>query len=89
MQRQLGAAVAKKAKSYLASMTAAATLAEFRHLPGRCHELDADRAGQLALDLPNDKLLVFEPTDEPPPTTPSGGLDWAVIRSIRILEIGG
>jgi len=88
LQRQLGTAGAKKAKSHLASIAAADTLAEFRHLPGRCHELEADRAGQLALNLPDGKRLVFEPTDDPPPTKPDGGLDWAAVRSVRILEIG-
>ncbi len=88
LQRQLGTAGAKKAKSHLASIAAAATLAEFRHLPGHCHELEADRAGQLALNLPDGKRLVFEPTDDPPPTKPDGGLDWAAVRSVRILEIG-
>jgi proteic killer suppression protein len=88
LQRQLGTAGAKKAKSYLASIAAADTLAEFRHLPGHCHELEADRAGQLALNLPDGKRLVFEPTDDPPPSKPGGGLDWATVRSVRILEIG-
>ncbi len=88
LQRQLGPGGAKKAKSHLASIAAAETLADFRHLPGHCHELGADRAGQLALNLPDGKRLVFEPADDPPPTKPDGGLDWAAVRSVRILEIG-
>ena len=88
LQRQLGAAGAKKATGHLASIAAAETLAEFRHLPGHCHELEADRAGQLALDLPAGRRLVFEPTDDPAPTKPDGGLDWARVRSVRLLEIG-
>ena len=88
LQRELGTAGAKKAKSHLASIAAADTLAEFRHLPGHCHELEADRAGQLALNLPDGKRLIFEPTDIPPPAKPDGGLDWAAVRSVRILEIG-
>jgi proteic killer suppression protein len=87
LQRRLGTAGAKKTQSHLASMAAAETLAEFRHLPGRCHELEAERAGQLALNLPDGKRLVFEPTAVPPPTKPDGGLDWAAVRSVRILEI--
>lgn len=88
LQRRLGTAGAKKAKSHLASIVAADTLAEFRHLPGQCHELEADRAGQLALSLPDGKRLVFEPASNPPPTKRDGGLDWAAVRSVRILEIG-
>lgn len=87
LRRQLGTAGAKKAKGHLASLAAADSLAEFRHLPGRCHELEAERAGQLALHLPDGKRLIFEPTEEPPPMKPDGGLDWAAVRSIRILEI--
>ncbi len=87
LQREHGRAGAKKIVAHLASIRAAASLADFRVLPGQCHELAADRAGQLALHLPDGKRLVFEPTDDPPPTKADGGLDWSAVRSITILEI--
>jgi proteic killer suppression protein len=86
LQRHLGKGGAKKAMSHLASLRAAPRLEEFRRLPGRCHELVGERAGQLALVLPDGKRLVFEPGIEPAPTNAGGGLDWA-LDSVRILEI--
>lgn len=87
LRRALGASGEKKAAAHLASLRAAPCLEEFRTLPGRCHELVADRAGQLALVLPDGRRLIFEPTENPAPTKPDGGLDWAAIRSVRIVEI--
>lgn len=87
LKRQLGAAGAKKATGHLASLAAADSLSEFKHLPGRCHELDANRAGQLALVLPDGKRLVFQPADDPAPAKPDGGLDWDAVQSIQILAI--
>jgi hypothetical protein len=66
---------------------AAAALDEFRHLPGRCHELAGDRTGQLALVLPDGKRLIFEPAHNPAPLKEDGGLDWAAVRAVRILEL--
>jgi proteic killer suppression protein len=87
LRRKLGVGAAKKAAAHLASLRAAGCLDDFRLLPGRCHELDADRSGQLALDLPDGKRLVFEPVAAPPPEKPDGGLDWTAVRSVRVIEI--
>jgi hypothetical protein len=32
--------------------------------------------------------LLFEPTDQPPPTLEAGGIDWKQVSSVRIREIG-
>lgn len=61
-------------------LVAALTLEEFRNLPGRCHELHSDRAGQLSLDLDGPYRLIFEPADDPIPTKPDGGLEWSDLR---------
>lgn len=87
LRRELGEGGAKKAAAHLASLRAASSLDEFRSLPGRCHELGAERAGQLALALSDGKRLIFEPAVDPRPTKADGGLDWTAVRSIRILEI--
>jgi proteic killer suppression protein len=87
LQRKLGQRGAQKVAAHVASLRAAARLEEFKHLPGRCHELDGSRAGQLALDLPDGKRLIFEPASNPPPKKPDGGLDWTAVRSVRLLEI--
>jgi proteic killer suppression protein len=87
LRRELGSGGAKKAAAHLASLRAADCVEEFRLLPGRCHELDADRSGQFALTLADGKRLVFEPTESPPPVKADGGLDWTAIRSVRVIEI--
>lgn len=87
LQSLLGAGGARKAAAHLASLRAANSLDDFRGLPGRCHELKADRAGELALSLPDGKSLIFEPAANPAPTKPDGGVDWRGVQAIRILEI--
>jgi len=71
----------------LDQLRAAEDLAVMRELPGRCHELGADRKGELALDLRGPYRLIFEPADNPPPTKDDGGLDWGRVTAIRILEV--
>lgn len=58
-----------------------------RTLPGKCHELDGDRVGQLAMLLPDRKRLVIEPDADPIPKKDDGGLDWSRVDAIRIVEI--
>ncbi len=71
----------------LDDLDAADTLEDMRHLPGRCHELLGDRAGQLSLDLVHPQRLIFIPADDPIPRKPDGGLDWPQIKSVQILGI--
>jgi proteic killer suppression protein len=87
LRRLLGDVCARKVRAHLMSLRAAEMLDEFRSLPGRCHELSGERSGQLALVLPDGKRLIFEPADNPAPTKPDGGLDWAGVRSVRLVEI--
>jgi proteic killer suppression protein len=55
---------------------------------GRPHPLTGDRAGQFSVDLDGPMRLLFEPAELPPPTLPSGGIDWQQVSSVRLLEIG-
>lgn len=71
----------------LGQLRAASELQVMRNLPGRCHELTGDKAGQLTVGLVHPMRLVFEPADEPRPYKPDGGLDWSKVTSIRILGI--
>jgi proteic killer suppression protein len=87
LQRAYGKPCAKKLMARLADLRAAPNLEDLRRLPGRCHELDGDRAGQLALDLPDGRRLVFEPTENPHPVKEDGGLDWRRVEAIRVIEI--
>jgi proteic killer suppression protein len=62
-------------------------LEEFRRLPGRCHELDGNRKGQLTLDLADGKRLIVEPANNPVPLKEDGGLDWSQVDAVLIVEI--
>ena len=86
--RKLGPRCAKLLVTRLADLDAADTLEVMRKLPGRCHELKEDRAGQLALDLVHPLRLIFEPADDPIPKKPDGGLDWAKVRTVVVVEVG-
>jgi toxin HigB-1 len=84
-----GASCAERISVRLADLAAARSLDEFRHLAGGCHELDGDRDGQLALDLPDGKRLIIRPTDDPAPTTDAGGLDWGAVEAVEIVDVLG
>jgi plasmid maintenance system killer protein len=76
LRKQCGIVRAKKIQVRLATLRAAETLADMRQLPGRCHELVGDRAGQLSLDLDHPYRLLFHPaedTDPGPGAASTGG----------------
>ena len=72
----------------LDQLQAADTLDDLAKLPGaRCHELTADRKGQLAVDLVHPKRLIFMPDHDPTPEKPDGGLDWQKVTRAIVIEI--
>lgn len=86
--RVYGPQCAKALRVRLDDMAAAPTLAVLRMLPQtRCHELTGDRDGQLAVALPHPYRLIFTPANRPVPTKLDGGLDWAKVTAITILEV--
>ena len=85
--RAFGVERAKKIERRLQQLTAAAVLDDLRKAPGRCHELVANRGGQLSLDLDHPHRLIFRPTKQPPPAKAGGGLDWTTVESVTIIEI--
>jgi len=88
MVKELGAECAAKLQQRLSEMAAVETLEDLRTLPGaRCHELTADRQGQLAADLKYPQRLIFVPDHDPLPVKPDGGLDWHEVKRVRIVEI--
>jgi toxin HigB-1 len=74
-------------KSRLASLLAAETLADMSNVPGRCHALTADRAGQFAVHLLEPYRLVFVPVVHQSASGPDGALDLKRVTAISILEI--
>jgi plasmid maintenance system killer protein len=87
LKKQYGQAGFKRIAQRLSDLYATANLEEMRQLPGRCHELKGDRAGQLSVRLHGGFRLIFEPANDPVPLKEDGGLDWSEVTVIRILEI--
>lgn len=88
LRKAYGADCGDRIGRRLDDLRAADNLAVVRTIPQmRCHELEGDRKGQLAVDVKHPRRIVFEPADEPVPRTQEGGLDWANVRTIRILEV--
>jgi toxin HigB-1 len=87
LSRIHGAENARRIMRRLDELGAAENLEVMRYLPGRCHELHHDRAGQLAIDVRHPYRLIFEPANEPIPRKDDGGLDWSQVTSVRILEV--
>ena len=88
MKRVWGQATAKVLRRRLGELENAPTLQDMGLLPSaHCHELVADRAGQLAVDLDQNHRLVFRPNHDPIPLKADGGLDWAAVTSVVILDV--
>jgi toxin HigB-1 len=87
LRRTHGEDCAKKLMARLADLRAAPTLEELRNLPGRCHELDGVRKGQLAIELAGGKRLILEPLHPGSATKGDGGLDWKQVESVSVIEI--
>lgn len=88
MERRLGSAMAAKLAQRITELLGVESLADLALLPGpRCHELGADRDGQISLDLVPPMRLIIEPTDDPPPTKTDSGVDWKRVTAVVIVEI--
>jgi proteic killer suppression protein len=86
LRRAHGDRCARKLMTRLADLRAASSLEEFHRLPGRCHELDGDRRGQLALELEGGKRLIFAPSTSDVHRA-DGGLDWSRVEAVRVIEV--
>jgi proteic killer suppression protein len=90
-KRRYGSDMAKKLKNRLASLRAAASLADFwppKFGPERCHELQGDLAGTFSIDLNQPYRLLFIPIEEEAqPDRSNEQKRWASITTIEILKI--
>jgi len=78
----------RKLQQRLMELSAAASLADMLRLPpARCHELKGDRKGELSVDLEHPFRLLFVPANIPIPAKEDGGLDWAGVTEIEIIDI--
>src|SRR5438132_11735495 len=88
MRAKLGERGAKVLQLRLAQINSADTLSDLGKVPGaRCHELTADRKGQLAVDLVQPRRLICAPEHNPLPAKADGGLDWHMVTGVIIIEI--
>jgi proteic killer suppression protein len=74
-------------KRRLASLAVAPTLMHMQGVPGRCHQLQADRSGQFGVHLWGSYRLVFVPDHDPITTLADGGIDRAFVTKILIVEV--
>jgi proteic killer suppression protein len=86
-QRRFGANQWKIMKRRLASLRAAPTLQAMDGVPGRCHALGADRAGQFAIALWGSFRLIFLPDHDPLPLRDDGGIDRDQVTKVSITEV--
>jgi proteic killer suppression protein len=87
LQRTYGQIRAKKIRLRLTQIHFAAHLEELRPMPGRFHELTANRKGQWACDLDQPYRMIFIPHENPIPTNSAGHYLWKEIRGVEIVEI--
>jgi proteic killer suppression protein len=86
-QRAFQKAAAEKLALRLDDLQAAANMEAVRRLPGCWEELTGDRKGQFSCRLDKKLRLVIRPTRQPAPTKPDGGLDWAAVDAVTVLEV--
>lgn len=87
-KRRWGDQQAKVIGRRLAQLRAADSLDDMRAFAAaHAHELQGERAGQLAVNAQGALRIIFEPAHDPAPCKPDGGLDWRRITAIRILDI--
>lgn len=88
MRRAWGAARTGALRRRLDQLAAAQNLEHFRlALHRRCHELKANRAGMLSIDLDGGHRLLIEPALNPRPLKSDGGLDWQRVTAIRVMAV--
>lgn len=86
-KRTFGADQWKVLKRRIFSLEVAPTLADMNGVPGRCHQLSADRSGQFSLDLRGSYRLIFQPNYESVPLRDDGGIDRTRVTKIVITEV--
>jgi proteic killer suppression protein len=86
--RTFGPENGKRILLRLDQIASADNLADLAKLPQtRVHELKADRDEQISVDVKHPYRLLMIPDHDETPRKPDGGLDWAAITQVSILEI--
>ena len=86
--RSYGADNGRRIGLRLQNIRDAATLEGLSKLPQtRVHELAADRNEQISVDAKHPYRLILIPNHDETPRKPDGGLDWARITKVQLIEI--
>jgi proteic killer suppression protein len=72
----------------LQNIADAANLEELSKVPQtRVHQLSGDRHEQISVDVKHPYRLILMCDHEEPPRKPDGGLDWARVTKVQVIEI--
>lgn len=72
----------------VSELRAARCLADLRLLPQlRAHELTGNRKGQISITVRHPYRLILISADNPEPKLPDGGLDWAAVTEVTVIEV--
>jgi len=86
--RSYGADNGRRIGLRLQNIRDAGTLEELSKLPQtRVHELAADRNEQISVDAKHPYRLILVCNHDETPRKPDGGLDWARITKVQLIEI--
>jgi plasmid maintenance system killer protein len=86
--RKHGQRMADLIRRRLGELKGAEALEAMRNITGaRCHELRANRSGQLSVDLEHPYRLIVEPAEPELSRKDDGGLDWEKVTGVIIVGI--
>lgn len=87
MRKAYGDQAAKRLQQRLNEIRSAERASDLFMLPGRWHELTADRSGQLSGDLKHPLRFILEPVDAESARKDVGGIDWDKVTEVVVVEI--
>lgn len=87
LARAFGPENAKLIRRRLDDLRSCVTLEAARRLPGKLEELKGRRKGQFSMRLVGAFRLIFRTSEQPAPKKADGGIDWAQVRAIIILQV--
>jgi proteic killer suppression protein len=85
--RTLGHAASRRSRQRLDDLRAARALEVMRALPGRCHGLKGDRAGQLSLGPERLRRLIFAPANDSVPASLMVALTGGGVTAVRMPQV--
>ncbi len=72
----------------ISEIRAVSCLSDLRQLPQlRAHELTGDRKGQISITVRHPYRLILLTANTPVPKLPDGGLDWAAVTEVTVVEV--